>query len=201
MTNKSVRDNQVELTDPRALRALAHPMRLKLITLLRTVGPLTATRAAERTGESAGTCSFHFRQLAKWGLVEETGAGKGRERPWRATTAITTWSALGSDPEGVVAAQFLSRVLAEHYFRELLNWHERKASEPEEWKNASQTGDVILRLNSDELQQLNRDLRSVLEQWNQTTASRSPSESMRFVQYVGWTYPMVGSPVDSPEEP
>src|ERR1035438_8314770 len=49
------------LTDPRALRAYAHPVRMALVGLLRTEGPLTATRAAELLGESSGTCSFRTR--------------------------------------------------------------------------------------------------------------------------------------------
>ena len=68
------------LTDPRALRAYAHPVRMALVGLLRTEGPLTATRAAELLGESSGTCSFHLRQLAKYGLVEEAGGGTGPRR-------------------------------------------------------------------------------------------------------------------------
>src|SRR6202034_4268220 len=79
------------LTDPRALRAYAHPVRMKLVGLLRTEGPLTATRAAELLGESSGTCSFHLRQLAKYGLVEEDGGGTGREKPWRATSMVNAW--------------------------------------------------------------------------------------------------------------
>src|ERR1700722_12506800 len=77
------------LRDPRALRALAHPTRLSLVGLLRVEGPLTAARAAELLGESSASMSFHLRQLAKYGLVEEAGGGKGRERPWRATPAVT----------------------------------------------------------------------------------------------------------------
>ena len=66
------------MTDPRALRALAHPLRLSLLGMLRTEGPLTATRAGELLGESSASCSFHLRQLAKYGLVEEAGGGRGR---------------------------------------------------------------------------------------------------------------------------
>src|SRR5436305_8556002 len=69
------------LTDPRALRAMAHPIRLSLIGVLRREGPLTATQAGELIGESSASCSFHLRQLAKYGLVEEAGGGRGRERP------------------------------------------------------------------------------------------------------------------------
>src|ERR1700734_224922 len=71
------------LDNATALRAYAHPVRMKLILALRTRGPLTATQAGRLLGESSGTCSFHLRQLAKYGLVEETGDGAGREKPWR----------------------------------------------------------------------------------------------------------------------
>src|SRR6202000_1732205 len=60
--------SSMEITDPRALRAYAHPIRLKLVGLLRRSGPLTATQAGEKLRESAATCSFHLRQLAEYVL-------------------------------------------------------------------------------------------------------------------------------------
>src|ERR1700744_1547874 len=97
------------LTEARALRAYAHPVRMKLVGLLRTEGPLTATRAGELLGESSGTCSFHLRQLAKYGLVEEAGGGTGREKPWRATATSTDWDAIGDGtPEMAAAAGLLA---------------------------------------------------------------------------------------------
>src|SRR5579863_6253057 len=96
------------LTDPRALRGYAHPVRMKLVGLLRTEGPLTATQAAELLGESSGTCSFHLRQLAKYGLVEEAAGGTGREKPWRATAQRTRVPVSTDDPE-VAAAGGLVR--------------------------------------------------------------------------------------------
>ncbi|HXC45240.1 MAG TPA: helix-turn-helix domain-containing protein, partial [Solirubrobacteraceae bacterium] len=72
-----------ELSDARTMRALSHPVRLALIETLGLAGPLTATQAGERIGESPTTCSFHLRQLAKYGFVEEAGGGSGRARPWR----------------------------------------------------------------------------------------------------------------------
>ena len=73
-----------QLTDPLAMRAMAHPVRLALMQALNDAGTLTATEAAERVGESPSNCSFHLRQLAKYGWVEEAPGGKGRQRPWRA---------------------------------------------------------------------------------------------------------------------
>src|SRR5215470_2430708 len=101
----------IELTDPRALRGIAHPIRMRLVGLLRREGPLTATRAGQLLGESSGTCSFHLRQLAKYGLVEEAGGGTGREKPWRATTTSTAWDAIADTPEASEATRLLSTVV------------------------------------------------------------------------------------------
>ena len=72
-----------KLTDPRAMRAVAHPVRIALLEVLGTEGPLTATQAGELIGESPTTCSFHLRQLAKYGFIEEVAGVAGRKRPWR----------------------------------------------------------------------------------------------------------------------
>jgi len=115
-----VRDKEVPgravigLDNAKALRAYAHPVRMKLILALRTRGPLTASQAGRLLGESSGTCSFHLRQLAKYGLVEETGEGVGREKPWRATATSTAWDDVPADPETAATAVPLTAVLALH---------------------------------------------------------------------------------------
>src|SRR3954453_19689864 len=105
-----VLERGMELTDPRAMRAYAHPVRLALIGLLRRHGPMTATQAAERLGESSGTCSFHLRQLAKYGFCEEAGGGKGRQKPWRATATFTTWKSTPADADMADAEHHLNLV-------------------------------------------------------------------------------------------
>src|SRR5215470_8438715 len=132
------------LDNATALRAYAHPVRMKLILALRTRGPLTATRAGELLGESSGTCSFHLRQLAKYGLVEETGEGTGREKPWRATTTSTKRDNVQQTPEATAAASQLSEVLAESYFAALTRWLEVRSGESEEWQRAAFIGDRFL---------------------------------------------------------
>ena len=67
----------------RAVRALAHPLRLRLLDELRFGGPATATLLAHRVGESSGATSYHLRQLARHGYVEEAEPRGGRERWWR----------------------------------------------------------------------------------------------------------------------
>src|ERR687889_378832 len=73
---------------------------------------MTDTQAAARLGESSGTCSFHFRQLAKYGFCEEAPGGKGREKPWRATATFTSWGTTPGDPERAEAQRHLDTVIA-----------------------------------------------------------------------------------------
>jgi predicted transcriptional regulator len=142
------------LTDPRALRALAHPTRLALVGLLRSEGPLTATQAGERLGQSSASCSFHLRQLAKYGLVEEAGGGTGRQRPWRATTMFTAWPDVAEGADQAAASGLLATVIAERYFNDLMRWLEIRPGESAEWQRASQFGDTMLWLTADELADL-----------------------------------------------
>ena len=154
------------LTDPRALRAYAHPVRMALVGLLRTEGPLTATRAAELLGESSGTCSFHLRQLARYGLVEEAGGGTGREKPWRATTTSTAWDATGGGtPETAAATGLLNTVIAEQYFEQLMRWLEASPDEPAEWQEAAPLGDRILYVTAEELEELSRRVRELVDEY------------------------------------
>jgi predicted transcriptional regulator len=151
------------LTDPRALRAMAHPIRLALIGVLRREGPLTATQAGKLIGESSASCSFHLRQLAKYGLVEEAGGGRGRERPWRATTMFTSWPEVAEGPEAAAASSLLNSVLAERYFEGLMRWLEAKPDAPEEWQRAAWFGDWMLYITADELIELGAKARALLE--------------------------------------
>jgi hypothetical protein len=101
---------QLNLTDPKAIRALAHPVRWALLEALGQAGTLTATQASEMLGESPANCAFHLRTLAKYGFVEEAGGGRGRERPWRQAYYGMGWRTQQADPQISQAAQALDRV-------------------------------------------------------------------------------------------
>ncbi len=101
---------RVDLTDPKAMRALAHPVRWALLEALAHAGTLTATQASEMLNESPANCAFHLRTLAKYGFVEEAGGGKGRERPWRRTYDTLSWGRRPDDPGATVAAEALDQV-------------------------------------------------------------------------------------------
>jgi predicted transcriptional regulator len=111
-------DAPVELTDARAMRAVAHPVRMALIELFNFRETLTATQASEALGESPANCAFHLRTLAKYGFVHEAGGGKGRERPWALVNRTVTLSTEQADPQAASAAVELAR----HYFE---RWVER----------------------------------------------------------------------------
>ena len=179
------------LTDPRALRAYAHPVRMALMGLLRTEGPLTATRAAELLGESSGTCSFHLRQLAKYGLVEEAGGGTGREKPWRATTTTTDWDATGDgSPETAAATGLLNTVIAEQYFEQLARWLEASPGEPAEWREAAMLGDRILYVTPAELDELRGRVRELMDKYfeRQLRPELRP-EGARLVTWLNIAFP------------
>lgn len=163
MQRTETRNRTIELTDPRALRAVAHPIRLELLGLLRRSGPLTATEAAARIGESPASCSFHLRQLAKYGLVEEAGGGRGRQRPWRATAQLTSWPLAVDDDDRQEAAAMLSRVVVERYFGQAIEWLGRRRSEPREWAEVSDIGDRILYATPEELHELDERISELLD--------------------------------------
>jgi predicted ArsR family transcriptional regulator len=178
------------LTDARALRAYAHPVRMKLVGLLRTEGPLTATRAGELLGESSGTCSFHLRQLAKYGLVEEAGGGTGREKPWRATTTSTDWDAIADTPELSAATGMLNTMVAEGYFEQLMRWLEASQDEPAEWQDAAMLGDRILYLTADELTELGRKVRELTDAYfERLVKPELRPEGARLVSYLHIAFP------------
>ncbi len=182
-----------KLTDPKALRALAHPIRLALVGQLRQHGQLTATQAGELLGESSASCSFHLRQLAKYGLVEEAGGGQGRERPWRATALFTSWPAVADDPKVEAAVGLLRGVIMDHYVQELARWYEAMADEPDEWQRAVQFGDTSLYVTAAELTDLNRRVREVVDVYLDRHANpelRPPDA--RLVSYLHIAYPVIG---------
>ena len=180
------------LRDPRALRALAHPLRLSLVGLLRVEGPLTATRAAELLGESSASTSFHLRQLAKYGLVEEAGGGKGRERPWRATAMFTNLPDVAENPDLAVAAELLSSVIAERYFEDVMRWLEVRPGEPEEWQRVAQFGDTYLYLTAEELAALGEQTQQMMDQYidRQTQPELRPAGD-RLVCYLNLAFPLL----------
>ena len=161
----------VRVTDARALRVLAHPLRASLLGALRLDGPSTATRLADRLGESSGATSYHLRQLAAHGFVEELPAqGNGRDRWWRAQHRRTSWDTadLIGDPAGrELVEEVLHRQLSQQR-----RWLAAHATEmeglSEEWRTATSLSDWAVRLSPTAARELADELNEVVRRWQET---------------------------------
>ncbi|MFE2099497.1 ArsR/SmtB family transcription factor [Streptomyces sp. NPDC059468] len=136
--------------DPRSLRGLAHPLRMQLLDTLRQRGPATASQLADRLGESSGATSYHLRQLAAHGFVEDAPEhGKGRERWWRAVDqgiVFDTDEFEGAGPEVRGLAEVFLHEVAGTHARELATWLNTRDRWSADWSRGSDMSDATLRL-------------------------------------------------------
>ena len=144
--------DQRRLTDPRVMRALAHPTRIELMELVAREGELTATAAADALGLSPANCSFHLRQLGKYGFLEEAPHGPGRTRPWRVRSVRHSWEEVGPDAETTAAASALTSVVLERDLDRLRDWLSRQPAAEPEWRKAAFMSEALTYLTPDELE-------------------------------------------------
>ncbi|MGN6611626.1 MAG: ArsR/SmtB family transcription factor [Angustibacter sp.] len=169
-----------DIADARSMRALAHPLRLRLLEHLALRGPLTATQCADLVGESPASCSFHLRQLAKYGFVEEAEGGKGRNRPWRSVATGHRWDTGPDAPAGERAA---ARALTEQFRRhdaELYADYQRgRDGLPEEWQRAAIEVSLNGYLTADELSRLHEQLHELWRPYAERVVdpSRRPDDA------------------------
>ncbi|NEA34285.1 helix-turn-helix domain-containing protein [Streptomyces sp. SID13031] len=150
-----------------ALRALAHPMRNRMLGLLRMYGPATATTLAGRLGVNTGATSYHLRQLADAGLVvEDDSRGNARDRWWKAAhlgTSFDTGALLKSEPELTMGfLHGLGQVFAENMFRAI---DEQQTQSPE-WLDASLITDYTFQLRPAELKSMLTEVQAVFEKYS-----------------------------------
>lgn len=180
-----------DITDPKTMRALTHPVRLALLEALALEGPLTATAAGDLIGESPTTCSFHFRQLAKYGFVEEAGSGPGRQRPWKIVHLGLRFSDAGDDPEMNVAAKGLERLVLDRCFARLQHFFDTKSSYPKAWQEATDSSEAILFVTPEELLDVSASLLEVLNRFQGRLSDHSlrPVDALP-VEVLMFTYPL-----------
>ena len=187
---EEVPERSIKLTDPRTLRAYAHPLRMRLIGLLRSGGPMTATQAAARLDDNVPNCSFHLRQLAKYGFVERVPGADGRERPWRATTRDTSWDDDSDDPALKAATDQLNSVMLALYVQYAQDYLAVRGDEPVEWRAAAGFGDALLYVTATELRELTEEVDALLARYDERVAdpARRPPGS-RPVQIIQMAVP------------
>ena len=168
--------------DAAAVKALAHPLRLWLLDLLRFEGPSTATLLGRRVGESSGSTSYHLRQLARYGFIEEAPGRGGRERWWRYRNRRVTLDGGGAGGRELLPellsreAHALDRFLAQ---REV----------PPEWDAGSFFTSLALRLTAAELTELRESLEELLGRFRRAEAEDPPADA-RPVRLLAFGYPV-----------
>ncbi|GAA0413096.1 hypothetical protein GCM10009530_77060 [Microbispora corallina] len=142
-------DEVFHVGDPRTLKAVAHPLRVRLLGALRADGPATATELAARFGESSGATSYHLRQLARYGYVEEDEDQRDRrERRWRSAHRATAWNSaeMAATAEGREAAAFLRRRQIEVLTADAEAFERDRDSWSRAWVEAAGMSDEVVRL-------------------------------------------------------
>ncbi|MER5777622.1 helix-turn-helix domain-containing protein [Streptomyces sp. NPDC002039] len=154
--------------DAAALKALTHPLRIRLLGLLRQHGPATASELATRTGESSASTSYHLRVLAKYVFVAEADHRDGRERRWQAVHSVTSWNnrAMEATSDSRAFLSFSRKGQVEHLEASLVR-HEADVTAGRlgpEWLEASGINDLMPRLTPESLSELWETLDRKLEE-------------------------------------
>lgn len=147
------------------VRVLAHPLRARLLSALRTGGHATATELARRLGTNSGATSYHLRRLAEVGLVEEdAGRGTARERWWRSVHSSSTWNEVefADGPDDRAAADWLLRHYVRNVVRWIDDWIEQRDAWPVAWRRAADQSDYQLVLTPEGLEAMSAELHDVI---------------------------------------
>lgn len=161
-----------QISDARELAALAHPLRLDLITHLMAVGQATASECARAVSDSPSNCSYHLRVLQRCALVEEGRSDDGRERPWRATVS---GFAVERDVAGDESAAALITLSVQRDHRLTLEYLARRADVDPVWHAADGHSTYTLRMTPDELAALGEQLDALIRPYLAATRQSGPA--------------------------
>jgi hypothetical protein len=157
-------DDAVTLTDAKAMRAMAHPLRMAILELFAVRETLTATQVSDVLGESPANCAFHLRTLAKYGFVREAGGGRGRERPWTLASRSMTLTTSQPDPQAALAAGELGRLWLDRWIDRARRVYATPNRVPG-WDDASGWSSSHIFLTSDETTRLRGEMRRLLKRY------------------------------------
>ncbi|HZM84156.1 MAG TPA: winged helix-turn-helix domain-containing protein [Candidatus Limnocylindrales bacterium] len=164
--------------DPVTLRGLAHPLRVRILGVLREHGPANATTLSHMLGQSTGATSYHLRQLASYGfIVEDTEPAKpakpaksaksakgGRERWWKAAHRGTFLDEQVARHSPEVTEAY-TRAIAAQYHERIDRWLNEALSMPPEWIPAATLSDWRFRLTPEEAKQLHDAIFELVERF------------------------------------
>lgn len=181
----------VDLHDAGPMRALAHPLRLRILGILRVEGPQSVGMLVEATGAASGSISYHLSTLAKHGFVVPAPERErdGRERWWRAAHETTSWRTeefLG-DPDRREASDAMRRAVLDTYHRELLEAIDAEHTLEPAWVAASDSSDGAAQLTLEEFRELSAELAAVREKWS--ARGRDARPGTRTVRWITHAFP------------
>jgi DNA-binding transcriptional ArsR family regulator len=161
--------NVREIRDSRALAAIAHPLRHRLLDLLHLDGPATASLLAEKTDQAVGNVSHHLKVLAASDLIEEAPelARDRRERWWRRTSGAIRWGAQDFPDDPIAEAAEV--LILDHQHAVAREWLAKRETYPEEWRGAPFSIDGWARLSIAELAELNDRIVALLAEYRDRT--------------------------------
>jgi len=184
------------VTDPEALKVLAHPLRMALLGALVTEGPMTASQAAALLEESPSNCSWHLRRLAEHGFVREARGRTGRNRPWQAVGEGLEWgdedSSAGEsqDTQTRIAADALTDMLLEREIQRVRAARAARDTEPAAWREATSVVQAQAWLTPEEARELKDELVELLTRHRARNGEPElRPEGARLVSLVGWLVP------------
>ena len=182
------------ITDARAMRALAHPLRVVLLEAMRRDGEITASRAAELLDESPGNMSWHLQTLAKYGFVEETGEGRGRSRPWRLTSDSQRFETHRTDPEVAAAGEALERTFIDRVYEQLREWWSRRLTYPAKWRRAAFVTDSVSYVTAAELTEMMHEVRAIYTRYADRAAKENRPAGALPVHLYAHGHPLPPTP-------
>lgn len=185
------------------MRALAHPLRWELLEALEHAGTLTATQAGDVLGETPANCAFHLRTLAKYGLVEEAGGGRGRERPWRRAITGLDLTTAHSDPKTAAAAEVLTDFVMNETLNRARSALMARPTLPDDLQNELGSSQNLRYVTPAEAKQLQADLMAVLDRFRERSDDPAlrPPDALP-IEWLLLTYPvlnLLGRPIPDPE--
>jgi DNA-binding transcriptional ArsR family regulator len=168
--------------DAHAVKVLAHPLRSRLLSALRSGGPATSTDLAQRLQTNTGATSYHLRKLASVGLVEETGEGHGRERPWRAATDMHSFTQrdVAYDPDAIAAADWLRRYYLRSFVDRFQAWLDVHESWPMDWQEVGDASDFLLRVSPRRLAELKAEVDALIERYRDPDPDDPDARAVEF---------------------
>jgi DNA-binding transcriptional ArsR family regulator len=187
--------DDIEITDPRVMRVLAHPVRLAALSYLQGHGPATATQLAPIVGATPSVTSWHLRHLAQQGLVTDWDGGKDRrQRWWQAAARGIRVIHPGEDAEATEGAEAAYRALGSQLIAEANNQVQAWQREVEprlepSWRAVADLSNTTVLVTAAEVEQILAAVAKALAPYVRRRDRRPPRKNERYVRMVRLVLP------------